>query len=129
MHRFRRWFSAAWLGALLNALSPVLAYAHSVALPGGLFHEHSAGEASSAEHAHHQHHHDGSGPSEKSKHPDAPQCPYCPGFAAGAALAQFVFPIAAETHPAVPALLGGSDAPGRRSLLRIAQPRAPPLIS
>jgi Protein of unknown function (DUF2946) len=128
MKRLRRWLAAAWLGAALNALSPVLAYAHSVVLPGALFHEHSAGDFAGSEHAHH-HHPGGSVPGEKSKHSDAPHCPYCPGYAAGVALAQFAIAITVEAEHAAPRQVSLASDPDCRSFVRIALPRAPPPIS
>jgi len=128
--RFRRWAALAWLGAALNALSPVVAYAHSASLPGGLFHDHFASEVADAQHAHHHHHPDGgTAPPEHSKHPSAPHCPYCPGFAAGMALAQFALVVIPEVHPAVAHCSAHRGDPALRGFVRNAQPRAPPALS
>jgi Protein of unknown function (DUF2946) len=122
----RRKLYLVWLALTLNALAPVLAYAHIHVGAHGEIIEHCVadepGDADTDAQDEHSHH----SPSGKGT---VPHCPYCAGFAAGVALAYSglgpTFHGDASALP-VPSLYAE---PSGRSSVRIAQQRAPPASS
>ncbi|HXZ48845.1 MAG TPA: DUF2946 family protein [Usitatibacter sp.] len=128
MRRFRRWFALAWLGAALTALSPVLAYAHGALVPGGLLHEHCAGDSMLSPDP------DGDPghplpPADDPAHPDSPHCPYCPGFAAVTSAPAFAFDFTRDEPSRAPRCEAASPDPSCRPGLRLAESRAPPSLA
>jgi hypothetical protein len=121
----RRNMFVAWLAAALTVVSPVLAYAHEIAMPGGLLADQLIDYCGAAV----QHHHVPQGQPEKSKQHSVPHCPYCPGFAAGAALGQCAPAVTPQPNPAAPPSARSHISPDGRRFVRIAQPRAPPTQS
>ncbi|HUH93316.1 MAG TPA: DUF2946 family protein [Casimicrobiaceae bacterium] len=117
----RRNLYLVWLALTLNALAPVLAYAHIHIGANGEIVEHCAADEPSDADA--QGHHSPSGKG------TVPHCPYCAGFAAGVSLAYGGFgpsPLAEVVAPSVPPPQSISAG---RSSVRIAQQRAPPSLS
>ncbi len=122
----RRKLYLVWLALTLNALAPILAYAHIHVGAHGEIIEHCAadepGDANTDTQDEHSHH----SPSDKGT---VPHCPYCAGFAAGLSLAYGgLGPTLPDVVSALPDRPPPAVASGRSSV-RIAQQRAPPTFS
>lgn len=111
----------AWFALTLNALAPVIAYAHIHVGANGEIIEHCAADEPGDTDAHHHDSQSGKG--------TVPHCPYCAGFAAGVSLAyDGLGPSFQGEVPALP-IRALHALPSGRSSVRIAQPRAPPPLS
>ncbi|HTP48167.1 MAG TPA: DUF2946 domain-containing protein [Casimicrobiaceae bacterium] len=122
----RRKLYLVWLALTLNALAPVLAYAHIHVGAHGEIIEHCAadepGDANTDTQDEQSHH----SPSGKGT---VPHCPYCPGFAAGVSLAHSGFGLTGHGEVSAPPNRPPHAVSCGRSSVRIAQPRAPPSFS
>ena len=134
----------AWF---FNAIAPVLAYAAGEPLHDAAGRHAAAGIDCAAPVA--PHHHDASGPHGEgaaadashgtSAHhvpcaapdaPAAPHCPYCLDFAAGAALGSLPPTVSGASPRALPpAVVLHAAVPVGRASLRLAAPRAPPILA
>lgn len=127
--RLRRGLWLCWLALALNALAPIVAYAHiqheiggsdagcpADPAPDARIHDHHGGDGD-----------DRAGPA--SKRVRTPHCPYCPGFSAGAPLAAGAPDAVAPVRALVEFIPAHLRAPAARASVRIAQPRAPPFPS
>ena len=131
----------AWF---FNAIAPVLAYAAgeplhdaagrhaAAACAAPLPHDHGApgqhaeGHAADASHADAGHHLPCAAPDA----PAAPHCPYCLDFAAGAALGSSPPTVSGASPRALaPAVVLHAAVPVGRASLRLAAPRAPPILA
>jgi hypothetical protein len=117
----RRNVYLAWLALTLNALAPVLAYAHIHLGAHGEIIEHCAADEPGDTDEHDHHLHVGKG--------TVAHCLYCPGFAAGVSLARVDWGPILRGDVSAPPVRPAHAMPFGRSSVRIAQQRAPPSIS
>ena len=125
MTRSTRWISLVWLALVLNVLSPVIGYARAPGAQGPLSVElcHAAGAQNVVIDL------NGSHDNTSKTHLVVPHCVYCPGFAANFALGASVPFVAPPVRALAYTQAVQPEAVFVRRSVRVAQPRAPPVMS
>ncbi|TCG08644.1 hypothetical protein BZM27_10780 [Paraburkholderia steynii] len=125
MTRSTRWIGLVWLALVLNVLSPVIGYARAPGAQGPLSVElcHAAGAQNVVIDL------DGSHDNTSKTHLVVPHCVYCPGFAANFALGGSVPFVVPSVRTLAYSQAIEPEAVFVRRSVRVAQPRAPPVLS